>query len=76
VSDEVLTSTYHFLRIDYVPTQASGGPCKDLIHVTGPEASGGVNEYSAAVNWDHEVEALLYKRGPDLRSGQDLRRSP
>jgi hypothetical protein len=25
------------------------------------EAGGGVNEYSAAVNWDHEVEALLSK---------------
>jgi ectoine hydroxylase-related dioxygenase (phytanoyl-CoA dioxygenase family) len=49
---------YHFLRTDYVPVQATGGPRKDLTHVTGPEASGGVNEYGTAMNWEHEVGVL------------------
>jgi ectoine hydroxylase-related dioxygenase (phytanoyl-CoA dioxygenase family) len=49
---------YHFLRTDYVPVQATGGPRKDLTHVTGPEASGGINEYGTAMNWEHEVGVL------------------
>jgi phytanoyl-CoA hydroxylase len=51
---------YHFLRTDFVPPQATGGPRKDLIHVTGPDASGGLNEYGATVSgtWTDEVARL------------------
>lgn len=51
---------YHFLRTDYVPERATAGPRKDLIHVTGPEASGGLNEYGVTVagTWEQEVARL------------------
>jgi len=51
---------YHFLRTDYVPNRVGFGPRKDLIHVTGPDASGGVAEYGAAIagTWDAEVAKL------------------
>jgi len=51
---------YHFLRTDFVPDRVGFGPRKDLIHITGPEASGGVNEYATPIagTWDREVAAL------------------
>ncbi len=51
---------YHFLRTDFVPATPTGGPRKDLIHVTGPEASGGLNEYGERIagTWDAEVARL------------------
>ena len=51
---------YHFLRTDFVPDRVSSGPRKDLIHVTGPEASGGFNEYGVHVagTWPAAVERL------------------
>jgi phytanoyl-CoA hydroxylase len=51
---------YHFLRTDFVPDRVSTGPRKDLIHVAGPEASGGLNEYGLRVagTWQAEVERL------------------
>lgn len=51
---------YHFLRTDYVPDRVGFGPRKDLIHVTGPDASGGQNEYGVRVEgtWDDEVARL------------------
>jgi phytanoyl-CoA hydroxylase len=52
---------YHFLRTDFVPDRVGFGPRKDLIHITGADASGGVNEYGAAVQgtWEAEVERML-----------------
>lgn len=52
---------YHFLRTDFVPDRISTGPRKDLNHVTGPEASGGLNEYGVQVagSWESEVRRLL-----------------
>ena len=51
---------YHFLRTDFVPPPAKGGIVKDLIHVTGPESSGGEREYGTLVEgtWREEVERL------------------
>jgi ectoine hydroxylase-related dioxygenase (phytanoyl-CoA dioxygenase family) len=51
---------YHFLRTDFVPDRVGFGPRKDLIHVTGPEASGGLNEYGLMVagTWEDEVSKL------------------
>ncbi len=51
---------YHFLRTDFVPERATSGPRKDLIHVTGPEASGGLSEYGVTVagTWEDEVARL------------------
>jgi ectoine hydroxylase-related dioxygenase (phytanoyl-CoA dioxygenase family) len=51
---------YHFLRTDYVPPAKDFGLRKDLIHVTGPEASGGLNEYGVRVEgtWDAAVAKL------------------
>lgn len=51
---------YHFLRTDFVPDRTGLGPRKDLVHITGPEASGGLNEYGVAVAgaWDSEVARL------------------
>jgi phytanoyl-CoA hydroxylase len=52
---------FHFLRTDYVPERVGFGPRKDLIHVTGPEASGGMNEYGQTIagTWEDEVARLL-----------------
>jgi hypothetical protein len=49
------------LRTDFVPDRVGFGPRKDLIHITGADASGGVNEYGAAVQgtWEAEVERML-----------------
>jgi ectoine hydroxylase-related dioxygenase (phytanoyl-CoA dioxygenase family) len=51
---------YHFLRTDFVPPAKDFGLRKDLIHITGVEASGGINEYSVMVarTWDSEVSKL------------------
>ena len=51
---------YHFLRTDFVPDRVGFGPRKDLIHITGPEASGGQNEYATPIagTWEAEVAAL------------------
>jgi ectoine hydroxylase-related dioxygenase (phytanoyl-CoA dioxygenase family) len=52
---------YHFLRTDYVPDRVGFGPRKDLIHVTGSDATGGFAEYGVAVEgaWEAEVAALV-----------------
>jgi len=51
---------FHFLRTDYVPDRVGSGPRKDLIHVTGPDSTGGMNEYGAQIagTWEEEVEKL------------------
>jgi ectoine hydroxylase-related dioxygenase (phytanoyl-CoA dioxygenase family) len=51
---------YHFLRTDFVPDRVGFGPRKEMIHITGPEASGGLNEYGVKVAgmWETEVEKL------------------
>jgi ectoine hydroxylase len=51
---------YHFLRTDFVPDRVGFGPRKDLIHVTGPDATGGLNEYGLSISgtWDDEVQKL------------------
>ncbi len=51
---------YHFLRTDYAPPAKDFGLRKDLIHIAGPEASGGLNEYGVRVEgtWDDEVAKL------------------
>lgn len=54
---------YHFLRTDYIPEHY--GKPQDrkwgLVHVTGPEATGGVEEYGVKIEgtWDDEVRRLL-----------------
>jgi phytanoyl-CoA hydroxylase len=52
---------YHFLRTDYVPDRVGFGPRKDLIHVTGADASGGRGEYGVDVQgaWESEVAARV-----------------
>jgi ectoine hydroxylase-related dioxygenase (phytanoyl-CoA dioxygenase family) len=52
---------YHFLCTDFVPDRVGFGPRKELIHVTGSEASGGFNEYGVKVEgtWVDEVAKLL-----------------
>lgn len=57
---------YHFLRTDYIPDRIGSGPRKDQIHVTGPEASGGLNEYGVTVadTWEQEVAQLLGPQKP------------
>lgn len=52
---------YHFLRTDFVPDRVGFGPRKELIHVTGLEASGGINEYGVRIEgaWSEEVEKLV-----------------
>jgi hypothetical protein len=44
-----------------VPDRVGFGPRKELIHVTGPEASGGLNEYGVPVagTWEAEVSKLM-----------------
>lgn len=51
---------YHFLRTDHIPNRVSTGPRKDQIHITGPEASDGLNEYGTRIagTWEDEVSAL------------------
>ncbi len=47
----------HFLRTDYIPAEK-----RFLrVHLTGPEASGGLNEYGVKVEgtWGQEVEGML-----------------
>lgn len=52
---------YHFLRTDFVPDRVGFGPRKELIQVTGPKASGGLNEYGVTVagTWEEEVTKLV-----------------
>ncbi len=52
---------YHFLRTDFVPPSKDFGLRKDLIHVTGPDASDGANEYGFRVagTWDEQVSKLI-----------------
>ncbi len=51
---------YHFLRTDFIPDRVSSGPRKELIHITGPEASGGLIEYGTMIagTWEAEVAKL------------------
>lgn len=51
---------YHFLRTDHIPNRVSTGPRKDQIHITGPEASGGLDEYGTEIagTWEDEVGRL------------------
>jgi phytanoyl-CoA hydroxylase len=52
---------FHFLRTDYVPDRVGFGPRKDLVHITGLQASGGQVEYGQLIagTWDMEVARLL-----------------
>ena len=49
----------HFLHTDYIPQDRVG--TKALTHLTGPLASGGVNEYGKQVagTWQMEVDRVL-----------------
>jgi phytanoyl-CoA hydroxylase len=53
---------FHFLRTDFIPNANRFKP----IHVTGPEASGGRNEYGVPVagTWDEEVRKVLAGQVP------------
>jgi ectoine hydroxylase-related dioxygenase (phytanoyl-CoA dioxygenase family) len=48
---------FHFLRTDFIPDANRFKP----VHVTGPEASGGLNEYGVQVagSWEEEVRKAL-----------------
>lgn len=47
----------HFLRTDYIPDQAT----RHYTHVTGPESTGGCEEYGTVVDgtWPREVDRVL-----------------
>ena len=50
---------FHFVRTDHIPA-ASSDHFKDVVHITGPAASGGQTEYGLQVagTWEDEVAKL------------------
>jgi ectoine hydroxylase-related dioxygenase (phytanoyl-CoA dioxygenase family) len=50
---------FHFLRTDAIPADYRWA--KSLVHVTGPQATGGLNEYGVRVDgtWAAEVQTVL-----------------
>lgn len=51
---------FHFLRTDYIPPHYNERQRSALVHITGPEATGGEREYGAVVAdaWAGEVQRL------------------
>ncbi len=61
---------FHFLRTDYIPpSDKPYDPRWQMIHITGPEASGGLNEYGMAVagTWSAEVNGALANQQPTIK---------
>ncbi len=52
---------FHFLHTDFIPEHYDERQRKYLVHVTGPQASGGRNEYGVQVagTWEAEVQRVL-----------------
>jgi ectoine hydroxylase len=50
---------FHFVRTDYIPDGSNH--FKDIVHIAGPAASGGQNEYGLQIDgtWQEEVTRLI-----------------
>ena len=51
----------HFLRTDFIPDHVLEKESRRYSHITGPEATGGIEEYGTTVagTWDEQVERVL-----------------
>ena len=65
---------FHFLRTDFIPEQYDERQRNGLVHVVGPEASGGLREYGVKVEgaWQAEVERILLSKDNFVDSNRPL----